>query len=429
MKTVAVVGSQWGDEGKGKVIDFLATQADVVVRGQGGNNAGHTLVVDGKKFALRLIPSGILNSNTINVIGNGIVFDPKGFFEEIEMLESNGISTKNIKISDRAHIVFPYHKELDGLAEEARGDNKIGTTKKGIGPCYMDKTERSGIRVCDLMDKEIFAKKLKLQVDAKNKLVTGVYGKEAMFDFDEIYNEFIVYAEKMRPYVEDTTVIVYDAIKANKKVLFEGAQGTLLDLDLGTYPFVTSSHPTSGGFAVGAGVGPNMIKDVVGIVKAYTTRVGEGPFVTELFDETGDRIRTQGHEFGTVTGRARRCGWFDAVIVKYAARVNGLTSISFMLLDVLTGFDKIKICTAYKMGDKIVNNFPASLEDLAKCKPVYEELDGWHEDITKVEKFEDLPENAKKYIARIEELIGVNVDLVSVGPNRTQTIIRKNIFA
>ncbi|HBI93024.1 MAG TPA: adenylosuccinate synthase [Terrisporobacter glycolicus] len=429
MKTVAVVGSQWGDEGKGKVIDFLATQADVVIRGQGGNNAGHTLVVDGKKFALRLIPSGILNPNTINVIGNGIVFDPKGFFEEIEMLESNGISTKNIKISDRAHIVFPYHKELDGLAEEARGDNKIGTTKKGIGPCYMDKTERSGIRVCDLMDKEIFAKKLKLQIEAKNKIVTGVYEKEAMFDFDEVYNEFIVYAEKMRPFVDDTTVIVYDAIKANKKVLFEGAQGTLLDLDLGTYPFVTSSHPISGGFAVGAGVGPNMIKDVVGIVKAYTTRVGEGPFVTELHDETGDKIRTQGHEFGTVTGRARRCGWFDAVIVKYAARVNGLTSISFMLLDVLTGFDKIKICTAYKMGDEIINNFPASLEDLAKCEPVYEELDGWHEDITKVENFDDLPENAKKYVARIEELIDVNIDLVSVGPNRTQTIIRKNIFA
>lgn len=429
MKTVAVVGSQWGDEGKGKVIDFLATQADVVIRGQGGNNAGHTLVVDGKKFALRLIPSGILNPNTINVIGNGIVFDPKGFFEEIEMLESNGVSTKNIKISDRAHIVFPYHKELDGLAEEARGDNKIGTTKKGIGPCYMDKTERSGIRVCDLMDEEVFSKKLKLQVEAKNKLVTGIYGKEAMFDFDEIYNEFMVYADKMRPYVADTSVIVYDAIKANKKVLFEGAQGTLLDLDLGTYPYVTSSHPVSGGFAVGAGVGPNMIKDVVGIVKAYTTRVGEGPFVTELFDETGERIRVQGHEFGTVTGRARRCGWFDSVIVKYAARVNGLTSISFMLLDVLTGFDKIKICTAYKMGDKIINDFPASLEDLAKCEPVYEELEGWTEDITKVEKFEDLPENAKKYVARIEELVGVNIDLVSVGPNRTQTIIRKNIFA
>ena len=428
MKTVAVVGSQWGDEGKGKVIDFLATQADVVIRGQGGNNAGHTLVVDGKKFALRLIPSGILNPQTINVIGNGIVFDPKGFFEEIEMLESNGISTKNIKISDRAHIVFPYHKELDGLAEEARGDNKIGTTKKGIGPCYMDKTERSGIRVCDLMNKEVFASKLKLQVEAKNRLVTGIYGKEPMFDFDEIYNEFMVYAEKMKPYVTDTTVVVYDAIKANKRVLFEGAQGTLLDLDLGTYPYVTSSHPTSGGFSVGSGVGPNMIKDVVGIVKAYTTRVGEGPFVTELFDEIGERIRIQGHEFGTVTGRARRCGWFDAVIVKYAARVNGLTSISFMLLDVLTGFDKIKICTAYKMGDEIIQNFPASLEDLAKCEPVYEELDGWNEDITNVERYEDLPENAKKYISRIEELIDVNIDLVSVGPNRNQTIIRKNIF-
>ncbi len=428
MKTVAVVGSQWGDEGKGKVIDFLATQADVVIRGQGGNNAGHTLVVEGKKFALRLIPSGILNPNTINIIGNGIVFDPKGFFEEIEMLESNGVSTKNIKISDRAHIVFPYHKELDGLAEEARGDNKIGTTKKGIGPCYMDKTERSGIRVCDLMDKGLFAKKLKLQIEAKNKIVTGVYEKEAMFDFDEIYNEFIVYAQKMKPYVDDTTVIVYDAIKANKKVLFEGAQGTLLDLDLGTYPFVTSSHPISGGFAVGAGVGPNMIKDVVGIVKAYTTRVGEGPFVTELFNKTGDKIRVQGNEFGTVTGRARRCGWFDAVIVKYAARVNGLTSIAFMLLDVLTGFEKIKICTSYKMGEKIIHNFPASLEDLAKCEPVYEELDGWNEDLTQIEKFEDLPENAKKYIARIEELIDVNIDLVSVGPNRNQTIIRKNIF-
>ena len=428
MKTVAVVGSQWGDEGKGKVIDFLATQADVVIRGQGGNNAGHTLVVDGKKFALRLIPSGILNPQTINVIGNGIVFDPKGFFEEIEMLESNGISTKNIKISDRAHIVFPYHKELDGLAEEARGDNKIGTTKKGIGPCYMDKTERSGIRVCDLMNKEVFASKLKLQVEAKNRLVTGIYGKEPMFDFDEIYNEFMVYAEKMKPYVTDTTVVVYDAIKANKRVLFEGAQGTLLDLDLGTYPYVTSSHPTSGGFSVGSGVGPNMIKDVVGIVKAYTTRVGEGPFVTELFDEIGERIRIQGHEFGTVTGRARRCGWFDAVIVKYAARVNGLTSISFMLLDVLTGFDKIKICTAYKMGNEIIQNFPASLEDLAKCEPVYEELDGWNEDITNVERYEDLPENAKKYISRIEELIDVNIDLVSVGPNRNQTIIRKNIF-
>ena len=411
MKTVAVVGSQWGDEGKGKVIDYLATQADVVIRGQGGNNAGHTLVVDGKKFALRLIPSGVLNPNTINVIGNGIVFDPQGFLEEVEMLKKDNIDTSNIKISDRAHIVFPYHKELDALAEEARGDNKIGTTKKGIGPCYMDKTERSGIRICDLMDKDVFAKKLKLQVDAKNKLVQGVYGKEAMFDFETIYNEYLGYAEKIRNHVADTSVIVYDAIKAGKKVLFEGAQGTLLDLDLGTYPFVTSSHPISGGFAVGAGVGPNMIKDVVGIVKAYTTRVGEGPFVTELDNEIGEEIRIKGREFGTVTGRSRRCGWFDAVIVRYAARVNGLTSISLMLLDVLTGFDKIQVCTAYKMGDKIIKDFPASLED-----------------ITSVERFEDLPENAKKYVAKIEELIGVSVDMVSVGPNRAQTIVRRNVF-
>ncbi|MDU5021009.1 MAG: adenylosuccinate synthase, partial [Clostridiales bacterium] len=324
MKTVAIVGSQWGDEGKGKVIDYLATQADVVVRGQGGNNAGHTLVVEGKKYALHLIPSGVLNPETINVIGNGIVFDPKGFLEELAKLNADNINTKNIKISDRAHVIFPYHKELDALAEEARGDNKIGTTKKGIGPCYMDKTERSGIRICDLMDKDIFAKKLKAQIEDKNKLVKNIYGAEG-FDFDAIYNEYLGYAEQIRPYVDDTSVIVYDAIKAGKKVLFEGAQGTLLDLDLGTYPYVTSSHPTSGGFSIGAGVGPNMIKDVVGIVKAYTTRVGEGPFVTELNDETGDKIRTQGREFGTTTGRARRCGWFDAVIVRYAARVNGLT--------------------------------------------------------------------------------------------------------
>lgn len=306
MKTVAIVGSQWGDEGKGKVIDYLATQADVVVRGQGGNNAGHTLVVEGKKYALHLIPSGVLNPNTVNIIGNGIVFDPKGFLEELEMFKTDNISTENIKISDRAHVIFPYHKELDALSEEARGDLKIGTTKKGIGPCYMDKTERSGIRICDLMDKDKFAIKLKAQIDAKNEIVKNIYGKEELFDFETIYNEYLGYAEQIRKYVADTSVIVYDAVRAGKKVLFEGAQGTLLDLDLGTYPFVTSSHPTSGGFAIGAGIGPNMIKDVVGIVKAYTTRVGEGPFVTEQINETGDKIREQGHEFGVTTGRDRK---------------------------------------------------------------------------------------------------------------------------
>ena len=427
MKTVAVVGSQWGDEGKGKVIDYLATQADVVIRGQGGNNAGHTLVVDGKKFALRLIPSGVLNPNTINVIGNGIVFDPQGFLEEVEMLKKDNIDTSNIKISDRAHIVFPYHKELDALAEEARGDNKIGTTKKGIGPCYMDKTERSGIRICDLMDKDVFAKKLKLQVDAKNKLVQGVYGKEAMFDFETIYNEYLGYAEKIRNHVADTSVIVYDAIKAGKKVLFEGAQGTLLDLDLGTYPFVTSSHPISGGFAVGAGVGPNMIKDVVGIVKAYTTRVGEGPFVTELDNEIGEEIRIKGREFGTVTGRSRRCGWFDAVIVRYAARVNGLTSISLMLLDVMSGFDTIKICKAYKLDGKEIYGLPATVKDIERCEPVYEELPGWKEDITHVKSFEELPVNCQNYIRKIEELVHCPVRMFSVGPDREQTVVLKDI--
>ncbi|HSQ33830.1 MAG TPA: adenylosuccinate synthase [Peptostreptococcaceae bacterium] len=427
MKTVAIVGSQWGDEGKGKVIDYLARQADVVVRGQGGNNAGHTLVVGDKKYALHLIPSGILNPDTINIIGNGVVFDPKGFLEEMKKLKDDGIDTKNIKISDRAHVIFPYHKELDALSENARGENKIGTTKKGIGPCYMDKTERSGIRICDLMDKDIFASKLKQAVDSKNQIIEKIYGGQG-FKFDDIYEEYIGYADQIRSYVDDTSVIVYEAIKAGKKVLFEGAQGTLLDLDLGTYPYVTSSHPISGGFSIGAGIGPNMIKDVVGIVKAYTTRVGEGPFVTELLDETGDKIRTQGNEFGTTTGRPRRCGWFDSVIVSYASRVNGLTSISLMLLDVLTGFDKIKICTSYKLGDKIIKNFPASLDDLGKCEPIYEELDGWNEDICSVENYDNLPENAKKYIKRIEELVGVSVDMVSVGPKRTQTIIRKNVF-
>ncbi len=427
MSTIAIIGSQWGDEGKGKVIDYLARKANVVVRGQGGNNAGHTLVVEDKKYALRLIPSGILNPETINIIGNGVVFDPKGFLDEIDMLQKDNINTQNIKISDRAHVIFPYHKKLDELEENSRGENKIGTTKKGIGPCYMDKTERSGIRICDLMDKEVFKLKLKEQIDKKNEVIEKIYNEKG-FDFNTVYEEYLGYMEKIKNYVDDTSVILYNAIKEGKKVLFEGAQGTLLDVDLGTYPYVTSSHPTSGGFCIGAGIGPNMIHDVLGIVKAYTTRVGKGPFVTELNNETGDRIRNQGNEFGTVTGRPRRCGWFDSVIVRYATRVNGLTGISLMLLDVLSGFDKIKICTAYKLGDKIIKEFPASLELLGKCEPIYEELDGWKEDISSATTFEELPKNAQKYIERIEELTGVSVDIVSIGPKRTQTIVRKEIF-
>ncbi len=427
MSTVVIVGAQWGDEGKGKIIDYLAAEADVVVRGQGGNNAGHTVVVGDKKYALHLIPSGILYPETINIIGNGVVFDPEGFLNELEKLEAEGVITENIKISDRAHVIFPYHKVIDTLAEKARGDKMIGTTKKGIGPCYMDKVERSGIRICDLMEKEVFIEKVTAQIERKNKIIEKLYDGERL-NKDEIVKKYLEYAEKIRPYVDDTTVIVYDEIKNNKKVLFEGAQGTLLDIDLGTYPYVTSSHPISGGFTIGSGIGPNMIEEVLGIAKAYTTRVGKGPFVTELDDEMGDKIRTAGNEFGTTTGRPRRCGWFDLVMVKYAARINGMTCIALMLLDVLTGFDKIKICTGYKLDDKIIDYFHASLNQLSNCEPIYEELDGWNEDITEAKSFEELPENAKRYICRIEELLELPVKIVSIGPKRSQTIVRDNIF-
>lgn len=427
MSTVVIVGAQWGDEGKGKIIDYLAGESDVVVRAQGGNNAGHTVVVGDKKYALRLIPSGILYPDTINIIGNGVVFDPEGFLNEVAKIEAEGVCTDNIKISDRAHVIFPYHKYIDTLAEASRGKEMIGTTKNGIGPCYMDKVERSGIRICDLMEKEIFIEKVSKQIERKNEIIEKIYGGEKL-DKDEIIEKYLDYAEKIRKYVDDTTVTLYDAIKGDKKVLFEGAQGTLLDIDLGTYPYVTSSHPISGGFPVGAGIGPNMIQEVLGIVKAYTTRVGKGPFVTEEDNEIGDKIRVAGNEFGTVTGRPRRCGWFDAVMVKYAARINGLTALSIMLLDVLTGFDKVSICTGYKMGEKYIEHFPASLEVLSKCEPVYEELNGWKEDITGCISYEELPRNAQKYIDRIEELVGVPVKIISVGPKRSQTIVRDKIF-
>ena len=424
-KTVVVVGTQWGDEGKGKITDYLAQQADIVARYQGGNNAGHTIEFNGQQFKLRLIPSGIFNSEKV-ILGNGMVINPESLLEEIAYLNEGGISTDHIRISNRAHVIFPYHIELDGLQEELKGDQKVGTTKRGIGPCYTDKYARVGIRMGELMDKEVFATRLKEQLADKNEILAK-YGKPT-FSFEEIYTKYCEYADVIRPYVTDTSYELDEAFNEDKKVLFEGAQGVMLDIDHGTYPFVTSSNPSAGAVTTGLGVGPTKIEEVIGVVKAYSTRVGEGPFVTEQLNEIGDQIRIKGHEFGTVTGRSRRCGWFDAVVVKYAARTNGLTSIAFMLLDVLTGFEEIQICTAYKCGDEILENFPASLEQLAKCEPVYETMPGWTEDITKVEKYEDLPENAKKYITRIEELIGVNVDLVSVGPNRAQTIIRKNVF-
>lgn len=427
MSTVVIVGSQWGDEGKGKVIDYLAAEADVVVRGQGGNNAGHTVVVGDKKYALHLIPSGILNKDALNIIGNGVVLDPEGFMKEIQGLKDKDIDTSTIKISERAHVVFPFHKVIDRLAEEARGKEKIGTTVKGIGPTYMDKVERSGIRVCDLVNPQVLRMKLTAQIEHKNKIITAIYGGEPL-DAETIIQKYIAYGEAIKPFVADTSVLVYDAVKANKKVLLEGAQGTLLDIDFGTYPYVTSSHPISGGFAIGAGIGPNCIEEVLGITKAYTTRVGKGPFVTELEDEIGDQIRVQGNEFGTTTGRPRRCGWLDLVIVNFAARINGMTCISLMLLDVLTGFDKVKICTGYEYKGQVITHFPADLSLLAECKPVYTELDGWKEDISACESYEALPQAAKAYIEFIEAQVGVPVKIVSVGPKRSQTIIRDNIY-
>lgn len=427
MSTLVIVGAQWGDEGKGKVIDYLAKEADVVVRGQGGNNAGHTVVVGDKKYALHLIPSGILYEDTLNVIGNGVVFDPEGFLNEIDGLVKDGIKVNNIKVSGRAHVIFPYHKEIDRLSEEARGDDKIGTTKKGIGPCYMDKVERSGLRVCDLIDENLFEDKLRAQMIRKNAVITKLYGGEPQ-SFEDTFKSYVEFANRVRPFVADTGLLVYEAVEEGKKVLLEGAQGTMLDIDLGTYPYVTSSHPISGGFSIGAGIGPNTIEEVLGICKAYTTRVGAGPFVTELDNEVGNQIRTQGNEFGTTTGRARRCGWLDAVVLKYSKRVNGMTSMAMMLLDVLTGFEEVKICVGYKYGDEVLTEYPASLSILEKCEPVYETLEGWNDDLTEITTYEGLPENARKYVERVEQLVGIPAKIVSIGPKRSQTIIRDSIF-
>lgn len=422
MPTLVIIGTQWGDEGKGKITDYLAEKADVVVRYQGGNNAGHTVEKGGVQYKLHLIPSGILYPDKICIIGNGVVIDPASLIDEIENLEKQGVSIENLKISDRAHIVFPYHIKQDELEEISKGKNDLGTTKRGIGPCYMDKSERIGIRVCDLLNSKVFEEKLRRNVERKNKLFKELYGTNG-FDFEEIYKKYSGYAQKIKPFVTDTTVLLYDLIKSGKQVLFEGAQGTLLDLDLGTYPYVTASHPIAGGVTVGAGIGPTMIDEVIGVVKAYTTRVGKGPFPTELFDENGEFLRERGHEYGTTTGRPRRCGWLDAVILKYSVRVSGITHFALTKLDTLTGLKKIKICTGYKLNGEIITDFPASLEDLAQCEPIYEEFDGWEEDIQDVKTFDDLPYNAQKYIKRIEELMGIKAAIISVGPERNQTIV------
>lgn len=428
MSAFIVIGAQWGDEGKGKMTDYLAEDADVVVRFQGGNNAGHTVVVGDKEYKLRLIPSGILYDDKTNVIGNGVVVDPKALFEEIEYLEGVGvkITPEKLIISDRAHLIMPYHKVLDKLKEKARGKNDIGTTGRGIGPCYTDKFERCGIRVCDLMHEDVFREKLEQNIEAKNAYITKVLGGEPL-NYEEILKEYLELAKKLRPFVADTSVKVYDAIKADKTVLFEGAQGMLLDIDYGTYPYVTSSNTTAGGVAAGSGIGPRMITNAVGIAKAYTTRVGKGPFPTELDNEIGEWIREKGHEYGVNTGRSRRCGWLDLVILKTSVRVSGLTSLAVTKIDTLAGLDKIKVCVGYKFNGEIIDYFPASLEDLALCKPVYEEFDGWDDSVAEARSYDELPENAKKYIERIEEFTDTRVSIVSVGPKRDQTMRIKEI--
>jgi adenylosuccinate synthase len=427
MSVLAIVGSQWGDEGKGKIIDYLAKKADMVVRGQGGSNAGHTVVIGKKKYALHLIPSGIMNAQTVNIIGNGVVFDAEGFFAEIDALEKDGVKTGNVFVSDRAHLVFPYHKRLDTLYEEARGKDDIGTTQKGIGPAYMDKIERSGLRVCDMLDEAGFRKKLAAQTAGKNRILEKLFGAPPE-DREALIEKFVAYAARLRPYVRDTGVMVHEAVKSGKKVLFEGAQGSMLDIDLGTYPYVTSSHPISGGFTTGAGVGAGAIDGVVGITKAYTTRVGKGPFVTELDNEIGDEIREIGHEYGATTGRPRRCGWFDGVVVRYSARINGTTGLALMLLDVLGGFDELKLCHSYAYGNGTLTDFPASLDVLAACTPLYRSLPGWKCDISSCRNFDALPKAARDYIKAVEEITGIRVKIVSVGPDREQTIIREEVF-
>lgn len=425
MTAVAVVGSQWGDEGKGKITDFLSKDAAYAVRSNGGNNAGHTIEIDNQTFKMRLTPSGIFASKKGAVIGNGVVINPQVLLGELENLEENGIDTSNLKISNRAHVIMPYHVKLDEYQEEAKGANKIGTTKNGIGPAYMDKASRIGIRVCDLLEKDTFAEKLRINLKEKNELFTKIYKKPA-FEFGDIFDKYYEYGQKMKKYVTDTSVLVNNALDHDEKVLFEGAQGTMLDLDEGTYPFVTSSNSISGGITSGAGVGANRLHTVIGVCKAYTTRVGAGPFPTELLDDTGDRIRETAHEYGTVTGRPRRVGWFDSVALRHAKRVSGINGLSLNLLDIFSGFDSVKIATAYELDGKTIDYYPASLKELERCHPIYEELPAWKEDITRAKTWDDLPENAQKFLNRVSELVGIPLVTVSVGPEREQTIVLRN---
>lgn len=424
MPSKVVVGVQWGDEGKGKIIDILASRANVVIRSQGGNNAGHTVENGGEVYKLHLIPSGILYPKTKCLIGCGVVLDPKVVLEEIDGLKARGITCQNLTIDPRAHVILPWHIELDGLSEQFRGNSDIGTTRRGIGPCYMDKAERCGIRVYDLIRPEIFAKKARSVGALKNTIIEKVYGGKPL-DIESIITEYTEYGKRIKQYVDDCSVIAYEALKAGKNVLFEGAQGTLLDIDVGTYPYVTSSNPISGGVTTGTGIGPTEIDEIIGVCKSYTTRVGKGPFPTELLDETGELIRNRGHEFGTTTGRPRRTGWFDAVILRHAVRVNGLTGLAINKLDTLSGIGDLKICVGYKKPNgSVLTHYPADIEDLIDCEPIYETVPGFSGDLSKCKSYDELPQACKDYISKLEEVCGCPVIMVGIGPSREQNLER-----
>jgi adenylosuccinate synthase len=428
MTVAAVIGAQWGDEGKGKMVDMLAEKAKYVVRFSGGDNAGHTVVNPHGEFALQLIPSGIFYPGTISIIGNGVVVNPATLIKEIEALNSRGIDTSRLFISDRAHLIMPYHSIIEGLEEEALGGKAIGTTRKGIGPAYADKVSRTGIRAGDLLDKKYLRERLALALEYKNKILTKIYGKPAL-SLEEIYNQYCRYAEQLTPRIKDTALMLAEAIERKEHILLEGAQGMLLDPDFGTYPFNTSSSPMAGGACLGAGIGPSKLNHILGVFKAFQTRVGAGPMPTELNDEIGKMIRERGHEYGTVSGRARSCGWFDGVAARLSSRVNGFTSIIVTRLDILDVLPSLKICTAYKLDGKTIDYFPPSIAALEKCRPVYEELPGWEKPIGEARAFKDLPVKAQKYVKRLEELTGCPASLISVGKRREETIVRKTIFS
>jgi len=427
MPAIVLLGAQWGDEGKGKATDILGDRVDYVVRYQGGNNAGHTVVIGDQKYALHLLPSGILSPNVVPVIGNGVVIDPAVLLEEIKGLNERGIDTSKLVISSNAHLITPYHRTIDKVSERFLGKAKIGTTGRGIGPAYADKISRIGIRVQDLFDESILKKKIEGALRDKNQVLTKVFNRKDM-QAQEILDEYRGYAEILRPYMADTALLLNNALEEGKTVLLEGSQGTLLDVDHGTYPFVTSSNPTAGGACTGSGIGPTKIERVIGIVKAYTTRVGSGPFPTELENEDGEKLRTIGHEYGTTTGRNRRCGWYDAPIARFAVRINGLTDFFLTKLDVLTGWEKIPVCVAYEIDGKRVEEVPSSQTDFHHAIPIYEYLPGWSEDISKARDIADLPKNARDYIAFLEEISGAPMSAIGVGPGRDETIVTRDLL-